>query len=163
MIKSISDVKVLPEQSNKRSVKATSRSNRTTTSSTSSNAKRILLVELEAMKKQDEIDEQLAAARRKAEMRRKQHEIDTLTEKLEIAKLEESARTKQMTNQEKALARNGIRLRPTQSQKVTKQLQPCKVRRNVIGPSRQSRPQQILLQDMNCVSKRLTPGKTDTK
>ena len=52
MIKSICDVKVLPEQSNKRSVKATSRSNRTTASSKSSNAKRILLLELEAMEKQ---------------------------------------------------------------------------------------------------------------
>ena len=126
VIKSISDVKVLPEESNKGSVKATSRSNQTTASSKSTNAKRILLLELEAMKKQDEIDEQLAAARRKAEIRRKQHEIDTLTEKLEIAKLEESARTKQMANQEKELARNGIRLRPTQSQKATKQLQPSK-------------------------------------
>ena len=126
VIKSISDVKVLPEQSNNGSVKATSKSNRTTVSSKSSNAKRILLLDLEAMKKQDEIDEQLAAARRKAEIRRKQHEIDTLTEKLEIAKLEESARTKQMANQEKELTRNGIRLRPTQSQKETKQLQPSK-------------------------------------
>ena len=126
VIKSISDVKVLPEESNKGSVKATSRSNQTTASSKSSNAKRILLLELEAMKKHDEIDEQLAAARRKAEIRRKQHEIDTLTEKLEIAKLEESARTKQMANQEKELARNGIRLRSTQSQKATKQLQPSK-------------------------------------
>ena len=68
VIKSISDVKVLPEQSNKGSVKATSKSNRTTASSNSSNAKRILFLELEAMKKQDEIDEQLAAARRKAEI-----------------------------------------------------------------------------------------------
>ena len=127
VIKSIWDVKVLPEESNKGSVKATSRSNQTTASSKSSNAKRILLLELEAMKKQDEIDEQLAAARRKAEIRRKQHEIDTLTEKLEIARLEEeSARTKQVANQEKELARIGIRLRPTQSQKETKQLQPSK-------------------------------------
>ena len=75
VIKSTRDVKVLPEQSNKGSVKATSRSNRTTASSTSSNAKRILLLELEAMKKQDEIDERLAAARRKAEIRKKQREI----------------------------------------------------------------------------------------
>ena len=60
VIKSIRDVKVLPEQSNKGSVKATSKSNRTTASSRSSNAKRILLLELEAMKKQDEIDERLA-------------------------------------------------------------------------------------------------------
>ena len=126
VIKSISDVKVLPEESNKGSVKATSRSNQTTASSKSSNAKRILLLELEAMKKQDEIDEQLAAARRKAEIRRKQHEIDTLTEKLEIAKLEESARIKQMANQEKELARNEMQLKLTQSQKVTKQLQPSK-------------------------------------
>ena len=125
--KSTSDVKVLHEQSNNWSVKATSKSNRTTASSKSSNAKRIILLELEAMKKQDEIDEQLAAGRRKAEMRKKQNEIDTLTEKHEISRLEEeSARTKQVANQEKELARNGTRLRPTQSQKVTKQLQPCK-------------------------------------
>ena len=118
MIKSISDVKVLPEQSNKGSVKATSKSNRTTASSKSSNAKRILL-ELEAMKKQDEIDEQLAAARRKAEIRKKQEEMDMriLAEQLEIARLEEeSARTKHVANQEIELARSGTWLRPTQSQ-----------------------------------------------
>ena len=122
VIKSINDVKVLPEQSNNGSFKATSKSNRTTVSSKSSNAKRILLLELEAMKKQneideqlaaarrkaemrrkqDEIDEQLAAARRKAEIRRKQDEIDTLTEKLEIANFEEeSAKTKQVANLKK--------------------------------------------------------------
>ena len=125
--KLISDVKVLPEQSNNGSVKATSKSNRTTASSKSSNAKQILLLELEAMKKQDEIDEQLAAARRKAEIRRKQDEIDTLTEKLEIANFEEeSAKTKQVANQKKKLPRNGIQLKLTQSQKVTKRSQPCK-------------------------------------
>ena len=128
VIKSIRDVKVLPEQSNKGSVKATSKSNRTTASSKSSNAKRILLLELEAMKIQDEIDEQLAAARRKAEIRRKQHEIDTLTEKLEIAKLEEeAARAKQVLKNDMDSARNEMQLKLTQSQKVTKQLQPCKV------------------------------------
>ena len=127
VIKSIWDVKVLPEQSNKGSVKATSKSNITTASSKSSNAKRILLLELEAMKKQDEIDEQLAAARRKAEIRRKQHEIDTLTEKLEIAKLEEeAARAKQVLKNDMDSARNEMQLKLTQSQKVTKQLQPCK-------------------------------------
>ena len=91
VIKSNSDVKVLHEQSNNGSVKAFSRSNRTTASSKSSNAKRILLLELEAMKKQDEIDEQLAAARRKVEIRKKQGEMDMriLAEELEIAKLEE--------------------------------------------------------------------------
>ena len=95
--KLFSDVKVLPEQSNKGSVKATSMSNVTTASPKSSNAKRILLLELEAMKKQDEIDEQLAAARRKAEIRKKQDEMDMriLAEELEIAKLEEeTARAK---------------------------------------------------------------------
>ena len=129
VIKSISDVKMLPEQSNNGSVKATSKSNITTTSSKSSNAKRILLLELEAMKKQDEIDEQLAAARRKAEIRKKQGEMDMriLAEKLEIARLEEeSARTKQVANQEIELARNEMQLKLTQSQKVTKQLQPSK-------------------------------------
>ena len=115
-INSISAVEVLPEPSNNGSVKATSKSNRTTVSSKSSNARRILL-ELEAMKKQ-----QLAAARRTAEI-----EMRILAEELQIAKLEdESARTKQVANQETELAPNGIQLKPRQPQKVTKQLQPCK-------------------------------------
>ena len=129
VIKSIWDVKVLPEQSNKGSVKATSKSNRTTASSKSSNAKRILLLELEAMKKQDEIDEQLAAARRKAEIRKKQEEMDmrTIAEELEIAKLEEeTARAKQALKNDMDSARNEMQLKLTQSQKVTKQLQPSK-------------------------------------
>ena len=128
-INSISDVKVLPEQSNNGSVKASSKSNRTTVSSESSNAKRILLLELEAMKKQDEIDEQLAAARRKAEIRKKQEEMDMriLAEKLEIAKLEEeNARAKQILKNDMELARNEIQLKLTRSQKVTKQFQPSK-------------------------------------
>ena len=93
------------------SSKATSKRNRTTASSKSKSAKRILLLELEAMKKQDEIDEQLAAARRKAKIRKKQEEMDMriLAEELETAKLEEeSARTKHVANQEIILARNGI-------------------------------------------------------
>ena len=129
VIKSISDVKVLPEQSNKGSAKATSKNNRTTASSKSSNAKRILLLELEAMKKQDEIDEQLAAARRKAEIRKKQEEMDMriLAEELEIAKLEEeTARAKQVLKNDMDSARNEMQLKLTQSQKVTKQLQPSK-------------------------------------
>ena len=127
VIKSISDVKVLPEQSNKGSVKATSKSNITTASSKSSNAKRILLLELEAMKKQDEIDEQLAAARRKAEIRKKQEEMDMriLAEELEIAK-EETARAKQVLKNDMDSTRNGVKLKLTQPQKVTKQLQPSK-------------------------------------
>ena len=129
VIKSIRDVKVLPEQSNKGSVKATSKSNRTTASSKSSNAKRILLLELEAMKIQDEIDEQLAAARRKAEIRKKQEKMDMriLAEELEIAKLEEeTARAKQVLKNDMDSARNEMQLKLTQSQKVTKQLQPSK-------------------------------------
>ena len=75
------------------------------------------------MKKQDENDQQLAAARRKAGMQKR-----TLAEELQIAKLEEeSARTKQVANQETELARNGIQLKTRQPQKVTEQLQPCKV------------------------------------
>ena len=136
VIKSIWDVKVLPEQSNKGSVKATSKSNRTTASSKSSNAKRILLLELEAMKIQDEIDEQLAAARRKAEIRKKQEEMDMriLAEELEIAKLEEeAARAKQVLKNDMDSARNEMQLKLTQSQKVTKQLQPCKVPQECYG------------------------------
>ena len=129
VIKSISDVKVLPEQSNNGSVKATLKSNITTASSKSSHAKRILLLELEAMKKQDEIDEQLAAARRKAEIRKKQEEMDMriLAEELEIAKLEDkNAEAKQILGNDMELARNEMQLKLTQSQKVTKQLQPSK-------------------------------------
>ena len=51
------------------------------------------------MKKQDEIYEPLAAARRKAEIRKKQEEMvmRILAEELEIAKLEEqTARAKQI-------------------------------------------------------------------
>ena len=80
-----------------------------------------------SIKKQDEIDEQLAAARRKAEIRRKQDEIDTLTEKLEIAQLEEeNAKSKQVASQKKDLSRNEIQLEFAQSQKVTKQLEQSK-------------------------------------
>ena len=103
-------MKVLPGQRNYGSVKATSKSNRTTVTSKSSKARRILLLELEVMKKQDEIDEQLAAARCKAEIRRKQDEIDTLTEELKIAKLEENVRTKHVPDHEKEVVPNGIQL-----------------------------------------------------
>ena len=68
VINSISDVKVLLEQRNNGSVKVTSKTNRTTVSSKSLNAKRTPPLELEAMTKQDENDEQLAAARHKSEI-----------------------------------------------------------------------------------------------
>ena len=40
----------------------------------------MMLLELEAMKKQYEIDEQLAAKKRQAEIRKKHEEMDELTE-----------------------------------------------------------------------------------
>ena len=49
----------------------------------------MMLLELEARKKQDKIDEQLAAKKRKAEIRKKHEEMEKLTEELEIAKLQE--------------------------------------------------------------------------
>ena len=48
-----------------------------------------MLLELEAMKKQEAIDEQLAAKKRQAEIRKKHEELDKFTEELEIAKLQE--------------------------------------------------------------------------
>ena len=51
-------------------------------------------LELEAMKKQEEIDEKLATKKPEAEIRRKQEEMNAriLAEELEIAKLEENSR-----------------------------------------------------------------------
>ena len=48
-----------------------------------------MLLELGAMKKQEEIDEQLAAKKSQAKIRKKHEEMDKLTEELEIAKLQE--------------------------------------------------------------------------
>ena len=48
-----------------------------------------MLIVLEAMKKQQEIDEQLAAKKRQADIRKKHEEMDKFTEELEIAKLQE--------------------------------------------------------------------------
>ena len=86
-INSITDVKVLPEQTNKGSDKLTSKSNKSTVSSKSSNAKRILFVELKAVKKQDEIAEQLAAKKRQVGIRKKRGEVNMriLAEELEIS------------------------------------------------------------------------------
>ena len=69
------------------------KSNRLSVSSKLSNTKRVLL-QLEAMKKQEDIDEQLELAAQKcqAEIRRinlRKKKMDKLTEKLEIAKLED--------------------------------------------------------------------------
>ena len=105
-INSIKDVKMLPEQIDNSSVKAASKSNRSTVSSKSSNAEQILLLEWEAMKKQYEIDEQLAAKKRQAKIQKKQEEMHLriLAEQLKTSKLEEeSPRTKQVANHEKEL------------------------------------------------------------
>ena len=62
------------------------------------------------MKKQDEIDEQLAAARREAEIRKNQEEMDMriLAEEIENAELEkENAGAKQSSKNNMELARNG--------------------------------------------------------
>ena len=59
------EVTSLPEERDRRASKAHSKGNRTAVSSKSSNAKPVLLLELEAMKKQVEMDEQLAAEIRK--------------------------------------------------------------------------------------------------
>ena len=74
------------------------------------------------MKKQNEIDEQLAGEKRPAEIWKKQEELHMriLAEEFEIAELEEEgSRTKQVANQEIELALNGIQLKLRQPQKVT--------------------------------------------
>ena len=54
-------------------------SNRTSISSKSTTTKRVMLLDLEALKKQEEIDEQIAAKKRQAEIRKKHEEIDNIT------------------------------------------------------------------------------------
>ena len=69
-----------------------------------------MLLELEAMKKQDEIDEQLAAKKREVEIRKKQEEMNMriLAEELEIAKLEEEKeRAKRISEKEIEKSRAG--------------------------------------------------------
>ena len=78
----------LPEERDQCACKAHSKGNRTSVRSKSTTTKRVMLLELEAMKKQEEIDEQLAAQKRQAEIRKKHEEIDKLTEELEIAQLQ---------------------------------------------------------------------------
>ena len=67
-----------------------------------------MLLELEAMKKQEEIDEQLAAKKRQAEIRKKHEEMNKLTEELEITKLqEEKAKALRISEKEIERARAG--------------------------------------------------------
>ena len=63
--------------------------NRTTVSTESSNAKRVLLLELQAKTKQEETDETLAAKKRQAKIRRKQEEMGMRILVKELANLEE--------------------------------------------------------------------------
>ena len=102
------EVTSLPEERGRRASKAHSKGNRTAVSSKSSNAKRVFLLELEAMKKQEEMDEQLAAKKFQAEIRKKPEEMNMriLAEELEIAKLEEeNARAKRIAEKEMEIAR----------------------------------------------------------
>ena len=87
----VNEVNSLPEERDQCASKAHSKGNRTSVSSKSTTTKRVMLLELEAMKKQEEIDEQLAAKKREVEIRKKQEEMNMriLAEESEIAKLEE--------------------------------------------------------------------------
>ena len=84
------------------SQRARTKSNRTPVSSKSTTTKRVMLLELEALKKkQEKIDEQLAAKKRRAEIR-KEHE------ELEIANFqEEKARALRISEKEIEVARAG--------------------------------------------------------
>ena len=102
----VNEVNSLPGERYQCANKAHSKGNRTSISSKSTTTKRAMLLELEAMEKQDEIDEQLAAKKRQAEIRKKHEEMDKLTEELEIAKLqEEKARAKRIAEKEMEIAR----------------------------------------------------------
>ena len=67
----VNEVNSLPEERHQCASKAHSMGNRTSVSSKSTSTKRVMLLELETMKKQDEIDEELAAKKRQAEIRKK--------------------------------------------------------------------------------------------
>ena len=100
----------IPEERDQCASKAHSKGNRTSVSSKSTTTKRVMLLELEAMKKQEEIDEQLAAKKREVEIRKNQEEVNLriLAEELEIAKHEEEKeRAKRISEKEMELARAG--------------------------------------------------------
>ena len=101
----VNEVNSLPGERYQCASKTHSRGNRTSVSSKSTTTKRVMLLELEAMKKQDEIDEQLAAKKRQAEIRKKHEEMDKLIEELEIAKLqEEKARARESQKRKMEIA-----------------------------------------------------------
>ena len=104
----VNEVNSLPEERDQCASKAHSKGNRTSVSSKSTIAKRVMLLELEAMKKQEEIDEQLATKKREVEIRKKQEEknMRILAEESKIAKLEEEKeRAKRISEKEKEVAR----------------------------------------------------------
>ena len=107
LIRSINKVTSLAEKLNQRASKAHSKGSKTTVSFKSTNAKPELLLDLEAMKKQEEIDEQLAVKKRQAEIQKKQQmNMRIFSEKLEIAKLKgEKARAKRISEKKTELAR----------------------------------------------------------
>ena len=68
----------------------------------------MILLELEALKKQEEIDEQLAAKKRQAEIRKKHEEMDKIIEELEIIELQkEKARASRISEKQIEKARAG--------------------------------------------------------
>ena len=102
----VNEVNSLPGERYQCASKTHSMGNRTSASSKSTTTNRVMLLELEAMKEQDKIDEQLAAKKRQAEIRKKHEEMDKLTEELEIAKLqEEKAWAKRIAEKEMEIAR----------------------------------------------------------
>ena len=106
----VNEVNSLPEERDQCASKAYSKGNRTSVSSKSTTTKRVMLLELEAMKKQEEIDEQLAAKKREVEIRKKQEEMNMriLAEESEIAKLEEEKeRAQRISEKEIEIAREG--------------------------------------------------------
>ena len=90
----VDEVTSLPEERYQCTSNVHSKGNRTTVSPKSLNANGVLLLESEAMKKQEGMDEQLAAKKRQAEIWKQQEEmnIKILLEELENAKLEENSR-----------------------------------------------------------------------
>ena len=102
------EVTSLPEERNRGASKAYLRGNRTAVSSKSSNAKREILLEIEAMKEQEEIDKLLAAKKLQAEIREKQEDMNMRinAEEIKYAKVEEgNARAKRIAEKGMEIAR----------------------------------------------------------
>ena len=107
MHRCVNEVNSPTEEIDQRASKALSKVNRTSVSSKSTTTE---LLELDAMKKQEEIDEQLASKKGEAEIRRKQKEMimRILAEELENAKVEEKkGRAKRISEEEMEITRAG--------------------------------------------------------